>query len=123
MTEVRRFEGSAVIILTSFFISILQSCSLFIALIGQVFSVGRNPLSDYCLDDSTLNKNRCKFCSREHFRIIRQETKTVMYVVSLLDTSVSGTYINRNLVGRNKYRPLAHGDRISVGKRDFDGRR
>ena len=90
-------------------------------LIGERFSVGRDPVCSFVLDKQIFKEVEGKNLqfsklSRVQFEVVMQEGGRA----SILDKSMNGTFVNQRKVGRHQSLSLIHGDLISIVQPDFE---
>ncbi|XP_062943813.1 serine/threonine-protein kinase Chk2 [Cynocephalus volans] len=76
---------------------------------------GRDKSCDYCFDKPQL-KGTDKYLtySKKHFRIFREMGPKNSYIAYIEDHSGNGTFVNTELVGKGKCRPLNNNSEIAL---------
>ncbi len=85
-------------------------------LVKRKFFFGRREDNDYCVTSPPVPHDSLFQFSRIHFIIERRDGTDVFQTdeVFLHDKSLTGTFVNGELVGKDKTRPLIHGDVIAA---------
>ncbi|EHA99096.1 Serine/threonine-protein kinase Chk2 [Heterocephalus glaber] len=76
---------------------------------------GRDKSCDYCFDEPLLKRtDKYRTYSKKHFRIFREMGPKNSYIAYIEDHSGNGTFVNTELVGRGKHRPLSNNSEIAL---------
>ncbi|XP_008056881.1 serine/threonine-protein kinase Chk2 isoform X2 [Carlito syrichta] len=76
---------------------------------------GRDKSCDYCFDEPLLKKtDKYRTYSKKHFRIFREMGPKSSYIAYIEDHSGNGTFVNTELVGKGKRRPLNNNSEIAL---------
>ncbi|CAO2629038.1 Serine/threonine-protein kinase Chk2 [Lemmus lemmus] len=76
---------------------------------------GRDKSCEYCFDGPLLRKTeKYRTYSKKHFRIFREMGPKNSYIVYIEDHSGNGTFVNTELIGKGKRRPLSNNSEISL---------
>ncbi|XP_038201559.1 serine/threonine-protein kinase Chk2 isoform X2 [Arvicola amphibius] len=76
---------------------------------------GRDKSCEYCFDGPLLRKTeKYRTYSKKHFRIFREMGPKNSYIVYIEDHSGNGTFVNTELIGKGKRRPLSNNSEIAL---------
>ncbi|XP_058512736.1 serine/threonine-protein kinase Chk2 isoform X2 [Ochotona princeps] len=76
---------------------------------------GRDRSCDYWFDERLLKRSdKYRTYSKKHFRIFREMGPKNSYIAYIEDHSGNGTYVNAELVGKGKRRPLSNNSEIAL---------
>uniref|UniRef100_A0A8C8ZSV5 Serine/threonine-protein kinase Chk2 n=1 Tax=Prolemur simus TaxID=1328070 RepID=A0A8C8ZSV5_PROSS len=83
--------------------------------INDSYWFGRDKSCDYCFDEPLLKKtDKYRTYSKKHFRIFREMGPKNSYIAYIEDHSGNGTFVNTELVGKGKRRPLSNNSEIAL---------
>nr|XP_040147938.1 serine/threonine-protein kinase Chk2 isoform X2 [Ictidomys tridecemlineatus] len=83
--------------------------------VNDSYWFGRDKSCDYCFDEPLLKTtNKYRTYSKKHFRIFREMGPKNSYIAYLEDHSGNGTFVNTELVGKGKRRPLSNNSEIAL---------
>ncbi|XP_072862941.1 serine/threonine-protein kinase Chk2 isoform X2 [Chlorocebus sabaeus] len=76
---------------------------------------GRDKSCEYCFDEPLLKRtDKYRTYSKKHFRIFREVGPKNSYIAYIEDHSGNGTFVNTELVGKGKRRPLNNNSEIAL---------
>ncbi|XP_055462129.1 serine/threonine-protein kinase Chk2 isoform X2 [Psammomys obesus] len=76
---------------------------------------GRDKSCEYCFDGPLLRRtDKYRTYSKKHFRIFRETGPKNSYIVYIEDHSGNGTFVNTELIGKGKCRPLSNNSEIAL---------
>ncbi|XP_043834300.1 serine/threonine-protein kinase Chk2 isoform X2 [Dromiciops gliroides] len=76
---------------------------------------GRDRRCEYSFDNPGLKKtDKYRTYSKKHFRIFREKGPKNSYIAYIEDHSGNGTYVNRELIGKEKRLPLSNNCEIAL---------
>uniref|UniRef100_F7IDD5 Checkpoint kinase 2 n=2 Tax=Callithrix jacchus TaxID=9483 RepID=F7IDD5_CALJA len=76
---------------------------------------GRDKSCEYCFDEPLLKRtDKYRTYSKKHFRIFRELGPKNSYIAYIEDHSGNGTFVNTELVGKGKRRPLNNNSEIAL---------
>uniref|UniRef100_A0A8D2D095 Serine/threonine-protein kinase Chk2 n=2 Tax=Sciurus vulgaris TaxID=55149 RepID=A0A8D2D095_SCIVU len=83
--------------------------------VNDSYWFGRDKSCDYCFDEPLLKRtNKYRTYSKKHFRIFREMGPKNSYIAYIEDHSGNGTFVNTELVGKGKRRPLSNNSEIAL---------
>ncbi|XP_012619268.2 serine/threonine-protein kinase Chk2 [Microcebus murinus] len=83
--------------------------------VNDSYWFGRDRSCDYCFDEPLLKKtDKYRTYSKKHFRIFREMGPKNSYIAYIEDHSGNGTFVNTELVGKGKRRPLSNNSEIAL---------
>ncbi|XP_069353180.1 serine/threonine-protein kinase Chk2 [Eulemur rufifrons] len=83
--------------------------------VNDSYWFGRDKSCDYCFDEPLLKKtDKYRTYSKKHFRIFREMGPKNSYIAYIEDHSGNGTFVNTELVGKGKRRPLSNNSEIAL---------
>ncbi|XP_016794370.2 serine/threonine-protein kinase Chk2 isoform X1 [Pan troglodytes] len=88
-------------------------CSL--KCVNDNYWFGRDKSCEYCFDEPLLKRtDKYRTYSKKHFRIFREVGPKNSYIAYIEDHSGNGTFVNTELVGKGKRRPLNNNSEIAL---------
>ncbi|XP_073917007.1 serine/threonine-protein kinase Chk2 isoform X4 [Castor canadensis] len=83
--------------------------------VNDSYWFGRDKSCDYCFDEPLLKRtDKYRTYSKKHFRIFREMGPKNSYIACIEDHSGNGTFVNAELVGKGKRRPLSNNSEIAL---------
>ncbi|KAH0500941.1 Serine/threonine-protein kinase Chk2 [Microtus ochrogaster] len=83
--------------------------------VSDSYWFGRDKSCEYCFDGPLLRKTeKYRTYSKKHFRIFREMGPKNSYIVYIEDHSGNGTFVNTELIGKGKRRPLSNNSEIAL---------
>nr|XP_051682608.1 serine/threonine-protein kinase Chk2 isoform X2 [Oryctolagus cuniculus] len=83
--------------------------------VNDSYWFGRDRSCDYCFDEPLLKKtDKYRTYSKKHFRLFREMGPKNSYIAYIEDHSGNGTFVNTELVGKGKRRPLNNNSEIAL---------
>uniref|UniRef100_A0A8C5LPD5 Serine/threonine-protein kinase Chk2 n=1 Tax=Leptobrachium leishanense TaxID=445787 RepID=A0A8C5LPD5_9ANUR len=83
--------------------------------VNNDYVFGRDKQCDYTFDRREVNKtDKYKTYSKRHFRIFRDSEKELSPIAFIEDLSGNGTYLNKELIGKDKKLPLTNNAEIAL---------
>ncbi|XP_040859770.1 serine/threonine-protein kinase Chk2 isoform X4 [Ochotona curzoniae] len=83
--------------------------------VNDSYWFGRDRSCDYWFDERLLKRSdKYRTYSKKHFRIFREMGPKNSYIAYIEDHSGNGTYVNAELVGKGKHRPLSNNSEIAL---------
>ncbi|XP_029412531.1 serine/threonine-protein kinase Chk2 isoform X3 [Nannospalax galili] len=83
--------------------------------VNDSYWFGRDKSCDYCFDSPLLKRtDKYRTYSKKHFRIFREMGPKNSYIAYIEDHSGNGTFVNMELVGKGKRRPLSNNSEIAL---------
>ncbi|XP_012869726.1 PREDICTED: serine/threonine-protein kinase Chk2 [Dipodomys ordii] len=83
--------------------------------VNDSYWFGRDKSCEYCFDEPLLKRSdKYRTYSKKHFRIFREMGPKNSYIAYIEDHSGNGTFVNTELVGKGKRRPLSNNSEIAL---------
>uniref|UniRef100_A0A8C5L7F9 FHA domain-containing protein n=1 Tax=Jaculus jaculus TaxID=51337 RepID=A0A8C5L7F9_JACJA len=83
--------------------------------VNDSYWFGRDKSCEYCFDEPLLKRtDKYRTYSKKHFRIFREMGPKNSYIAYIEDHSGNGTFVNTELVGKGKCRPLSNNSEIAL---------
>ncbi|XP_048198677.1 serine/threonine-protein kinase Chk2 [Perognathus longimembris pacificus] len=83
--------------------------------VNDSYWFGRDKSCEYCFDEPLLKRSdKYRTYSKKHFRIFREMGPKNSYIAYIEDHSGNGTFVNTELVGKGKCRPLSNNSEIAL---------
>ncbi|KAL4681897.1 hypothetical protein H8959_007374 [Pygathrix nigripes] len=91
------------------------ACFCITECVNDNYWFGRDKSCEYCFDEPLLKRtDKYRTYSKKHFRIFREVGPKNSYIAYIEDHSGNGTFVNTELVGKGKRRPLNNNSEIAL---------